>query len=501
MKSRSQLQARAILATELLSLLLAGHVTAQTFTILHSFSGGNDGSSPAAPLILSGDVLYGTTVIGGIGAGTVFAVKTDGTGFTNLHSFLGHNYNDGADPRAAVVLSSNTLFGTTQQGGSPGDVGTIFTLNTNGTGYAEPHIFSPLSSPNSLNTDGAYPTASLVLSSNTLYGTTSGGGTGGGGTVFAMNTNGTGFTALHYFTRTAGSGTNADGANPNAGVVLSDNTLYGTAQQGGDGGGGTVFAASLIPTAVTNAYGEPAFSYGFTNLHSFPATYGSMITNSDGTSPYAGLAIAGNTLYGTARQGGEWGNGTVFKLNTDGTGFTILHQFTALISNGNAPYNSDGAFPEGGLVVSGNTLYGTARAGGERGKGTVFCLNTDGTGFTTLYHFSGTFSDGGSPDAGLLLSGYTLYGTTGLGGSWGAGTVFSLSLLPQLSIASSGTNMILFWPTSFAGLDYTGFGLQSTTNPAAAAWNADFAPPVAVNGQNTITIPTSASQQFFRLSR
>ena len=66
-------------------------------------------------------------------------------------------------------------------------------------------------------------------------------------------------------------------------------------------------------------------------------------------------------------------------VNTDGTGFTILHSFTG---------GSDGADPFAGLILSGNTLYGTARFGGSSGNGTVFAVNTDGTGFTTLYSFS-----------------------------------------------------------------------------------------------------------------
>ena len=81
-------------------------------------------------------------------------------------------------------------------------------------------------------------------------------------------------------------------------------------------------------------------------------------TNSDGANPYAGLILSGNTLYGTACGGGSSGNGTVFAVNTDGTGFTNLHSFTHLVLPGT---NSDGANPYAGLILSGNTLYGTAQ--------------------------------------------------------------------------------------------------------------------------------------------
>jgi len=95
---------------------------------------------------------------------------------------------------------------------------------------------------------------------------------------------------------------------------------------------------------------------GFTNLHSF--------TYSDGATPWAGLILSGNTLYGTAIQGGRSGNGTVFAVNTDGTGFTNLHSFTA---HDDSDINGDGAYPNGGLILSGNTLYGTASRGGSSG--------------------------------------------------------------------------------------------------------------------------------------
>ena len=139
--------------------------------------------------------------------------------------------------------------------------------------------------------------------------------------------------------------------------------------------------------------------------------------------------------------------------------------------------NSDGANPFAGLILSGNTLYGTAEGGGSSGNGTVFAVNTDGTGFTNLHSFTAPRcchryrnSDGANPHAGLILSGNTLYGTAYDGGSSGNGTVFSLSLPPpQLTIIPSGANVILTWPTNA-----TGFTLQSTTNLVSpAVWTTN----------------------------
>jgi uncharacterized repeat protein (TIGR03803 family) len=460
-----------------LGLIPAGRVTAQTFTTLHSFTG-SDGASPYAGLILSGNTLYGTAYDGGSsGNGTVFKVNTDGMGFTNLHSFtaLSNSTNSGgASPYAGLILSGNTLYGTASQGGSSGN-GTVFAVNTDGTGFTNLHSFTALS--NSTNSDGASPEAGLILSGNTLYGTAAGGGSSGNGTVFAVHTNGTGFTNLHSFTALSNS-TNSDGAYPEAGLILSGNTVYGTAYTGGSSGNGTVFAVHTNGT-------------GFTNLHSFTALSNS--TNSDGAYPDAGLILSGNTLYGTAVYGGSSGDGTVFALNTNGTGFTTLHSFTALSDS----TNSDGAYPEAGLILSGNTLYGTANNGGNSGDGTVFAVNTNGTGFTTLHSFTDG-SDGLLPYAGLILSGNTLYGTTSGGGSSSAGTVFSLSLPPlQLTIIPYGANVILTWPTNAAG-----FTLQSTTNLVSpAAWSAASPRPVVIGGQNVVVNPVSGTQKFFRLSQ
>src|SRR5665213_2030719 len=269
------------------------------------------------------------------------------------------------------------------------------------------HTFTATDFNTGTNSDGATPIGGLILSGNTLYGPAAGGGSSGNGTVFAVQTNGTGFTNLYSFTATSGGySTNSDGAYPRAGLILSGNTLYGTAEGGGSSGNGTVFAVSTNGTGFTNLYSFTALSDGY---------YG---TNSDGTIPEAGLILSGNTLYGTATGGGSGGNGTVFAVNTNGTGFTNLHSFMAMSTNSSGRYtNSDGAIPGAGLILSGNTLYGTATQGGSEFAGTVFAVHTDGTGFTNLYSFTAlsatspyTNSDGATPDAGLILSGNTLYG-------------------------------------------------------------------------------------------
>ena len=121
---------------------------------------------------------------------------------------------------------------------------------------------------------------------------------------------------------------------------------------------------------------------------------------------------------------------------------------------------------------------------------------------TTLHTFTGA-SDGANPNTGLILSGNTLYGTTcGImifgGGSPGLGTVFSLTVPPPpLTIIHSATNVILTWPTYAPGVT-----LQSTTNLVSpVVWSTNSPAPTIVNGQNAVTNPVSGTQQFYRLSQ
>ena len=217
----------------------------------------------------------------------------------------------------------------------------------------------------------------------------------------------------------------------------------------------------------------------------------------DGAYPEAALIVSGNTLYGTAAQGGIAGRGTIFKLNIDGTGVTNLHSFT----NGTL----DGSYPRAGLALLNNTLYGTTEHGGSSTNGTVFAVGTDSSGFAILHSFSASTptdnnpnSDGANPFGGVILSGSTLYGTTSAGGTSGYGALFSLTLAgPQVSLNRAGAEVIITWPTNAVG-----YSLQFTTNLVTPiAWSP--AAPVAtvVNGQNTVTNAVTGTQKFYRLSQ
>ena len=478
----------------LLLCLLTVNGRTQTFTKIHSFTAttssagyrgtNSDGAYPFLGMLLSGNTLYGTAIAGGSsGWGTVFAVSPDGTGFTTLHSFTatsgsaggcGAN-SDGALPIGGLILSGNTLCGTANVGGSSG-YGTVFAIDTNGTGFTTLHSFTATSGSAGpygygTNSDGAYPNAGLMLSGNTLYGTATSGGSLGWGAVFAVSTDGTGFTNLHSFTATSGSkgryGTNSEGAYPIGGLILSGNTLYGTANVGGNSGYGTVFAVNTDGT-------------GLANLHTFTATSGSKGgygTNNDGAYPRGGLIQSGNNLYGTADSGGISGYGTVFAINTDGTGFTNLHSFIC----------SDGAYPDATLLLAGNTLYGATVNGGISGYGTIFAVSTDGTGFTNLHHF--TYSDGAYPYAGLVLSGNTLYGTAFDGGGSGRGTLFAVNTnLAPPGPQPTGAYWQLVWNDEFGG---------GSIDPDHWTFDIGTGPPYPGWGNSELEYYTSRSQNAY----
>ena len=237
-------------------------------------------------------------------------------------------------------------------------------------------------------TSGAYPNG-LIQCGGILLGTTTIGGTAGAGTIFSLFTGG----GIYSLVQVCSPGLYAG---PDDGPVLSGSTLYGTVRtmyNYGDPG----YYGAVVSLGVGGCYGGTAS----TNLCYFKGT--------DGATPLGGLLLSGNVLYGTTSSGGGVsggsGEGVVFKINTDGTGFTNLHKFSALTAN----TNSDGANPQSALLLSGNVLYGTADSGGRWGQGTAFRLNTDGTCFTNLYSFKGpasnTNEDGAPPYSALILSG------------------------------------------------------------------------------------------------
>ena len=413
---------------------------AQAFRALYEFSDSSwstgmtnsDGAQPyQTGVVLAAGTLYGTTYYGGTnGNGVVFAVNTDGSGFTVLHTFSAasppdYTNADGEAPQGSLTLVGDTLYGAAINGGMvSGGYGTIYSLKTNGDTFTLLHSFD--------STNGNAPNGPLVIANGEIYGTTETGGTGKNGTVFSMNLDGTGYTVLHPFT-------NADGATPN-GVVLSGDTLYGNTFLGGTNNNGVVFSIK------TN--GED-----FTILHTFSAGTAGYYNqfNDDGMNPEMPVVVDGDTIYGTAAFGGHYDRGTLYSLKTDGSQFTVLRTFADVApGNERSLLDGGGSYPMA-LSVSNGVLYGVAENGGANNNGVIYSINADGTGFTVLHSLAAldplsyTNYDGAYPEGALVLSGNTLYGTAEQGGSTnGNGTVFAQTIVPGITnVSLAGTNLVL----------------------------------------------------------
>ncbi len=389
--------------------------------VLYSFRAtGTDGTEPYGGLIMdaSGN-LYGTTSSGGLyGEGTVFELVPSASG-TWMEKII-HNFKpsagDGTDPRAGLIFdAAGNLYSTTVGGGAYGG-GTVFELTpTQGGGWTGTVLYSFGYN----GSDGANPYAGVIFdSAGNLYGTTNNGGTYGAGTVFELSPSGHGnWTESILYNFTGG----ADGANPYYANLVLDHAsnLYGTTLDGGASNNGTVF--ELTPSGGGN-WTEQV-------LHSFNNN------GTDGVTPYGGLIIdsAGN-LYGTTYQGGTYYWGTAFELSPAGGGNwteKVLHNFDY----------TDGALLFGALIFdSAGNLYSNSTSGGTYNAGTAFELTPSGGGNWTarvLHSYNFAATDGANPSAALLMgSTGNLYGTTSDGGRYDDGTVFE--------ITPSGTESILY---------------------------------------------------------
>ena len=240
--------------------------------------------------------------------------------------------------------------------------------------------------------DEALPSAGLVNVNGTLYGTTTAGGNYNDGTVFSLRTTGGRKVLLYSFK----GGT--DGANPVADLLAVDGEFYGTTENGGAYGLGTVFRI--------DANGKE------TVLHSFG-------NGSDGAQPRASLTLLSGKLYGTTFEGGTYGDGTLFRISSDGAE-RVLHSFSVGYS-----FGTDGGHPVAGLIAISGALYGTTPTGGKNAAGILFAMSAGGTE-TILYTFDGGLPSAREPAAPLVLLKGTLYGTAG-GGTNDYGTVFNIS--------------------------------------------------------------------------
>jgi uncharacterized repeat protein (TIGR03803 family) len=380
--------------------LLASVAWAQKERVLYNFSGGTDGGNPTSSLVFDKHKnLYGTTAsgggsgCGGYGCGTVFKFTPSGKESV-LYSFVGGT--DGAGPVAGLTFDSlGNIYGTTISGGSTGcggsGCGTVFKLTPLGK---ETVLYSFTGIP-----DGYGPFGSVVFDKKgNMYGTTGAGGSFNSGTVFEILPSGQEIVRYSF----SGSG---DGELPFGGIIFDKNgNIYGTTANGGGTGCGGVGCGTvfeLTPSGQESVlysfvggtdgaspqssliFGKAGDLYGTTNNG---GTYGmgtvfevtpsgketvlySFAGGKDGATPGGGVVFGKNgILYGMTSFGGrtacDLGCGTVFKVSSSSKE-SVLHRF----GGGN-----DGANPGLGELVfdtKGN-MYGTTSSFGAFGWGTIF---------------------------------------------------------------------------------------------------------------------------------
>jgi uncharacterized repeat protein (TIGR03803 family) len=333
-----------------------------TETVLYAFTGGRDGASPAAGLLLDNNGnLYGTTVVGGNlalcndlgpapGCGVVFKLtrSTSGWTYSAIHRFSG---GDGAAPYSNLILDrAGNLYGTTRYGGSGCDAGcgTVFRLEPTNHGWTEAVLYDFTE-----GLEGGYPFAGVIQdNAGNLYGTTSSGGLYSYGVVFKLARLRRGWkeTVLHSFPGGSNGGT------PIGGVIADPvGNLYGTATIGGNQvcyhfSCGVVFEL----TPAKHGHWKPKV------IHYFEGPNGA-----DGSEPYASLTRNDKgQLFGTTVAGGSSNNaGTVFEVAMVNGAWkeTVLYIFSG---------SADGGYLFGGVYLDdlGN-VYGTTSSGGN-----TFCL-------------------------------------------------------------------------------------------------------------------------------
>ncbi len=417
-----------LLALTLLLSLTTYTAHAQTYSVIHSFSGGADGATPHSGLTPDGaGNYYGTATYGGFqgqncgqqGCGTVYklAKKNGSWVLTNLYSFKGGN--DGAWPTARVVFGPDgAIYGTTFSGSgnscTNNGCGTIFRL----TPPVNPcHAVSCPWTETILYTfhgpDGQLPAGEIIFDhAGNIYGTTVAGGSGEWGTVYKL-THANGHwtqSVLYNFTG------QDDGGDPAAGVIFDRaGNLWGTTASGGWNSLPDFYGPGVIYELTPNGS-----AWNYTTIYKFTDN------SSDGGLPVASLVLGSDgTMYGTTSSGGI-GLCTYNTYYTGcGTVFSVAQSESPLFFNFPVPGENPGlSGPNAAITLDASAnMYGTAYAAGHLGAGSVFEVTAFNRVYSSLHDFTGG-SDGGYPSSNVTFDANgNMFGTTLSGGGSGICTM------------------------------------------------------------------------------
>lgn len=514
------------------------------FETLHHFrftgTPGQDGAYPTGHMVSDGNgTLIGTTAAGGRNnGGTVYRISEDGTGYSVICSFNGSNHEvlgpvglnrtadgtlyvtgshggiahfpghggvarlnpDGSDyflvtafrlrrgeaaPGTGLVRDeAGKLYGILPNGGVE-EVGSIYSINPDGTGYQTLHSF------NGIDGDGRHPNSRLILSADGfIYGTTSDDGTSGGagrGTIYRIAPDGMDYTVIFRF------GLNNDEAYyPHDLTERPGGYLYGNALGGPNGRGvrfrvkkdGSDYQVLLDYGALPESSPQPGggppedegFLYGTALAYPSGSTYNLYRVSPDGVqfeilceltglSPRvpAGELIGDGTrtLFGMAKGWTIPSPGLIYSVATDGNGFQIIHEFGG--------YPTDGREPNYLILTAGGQLAGTTRYGGAYDSGVAFLMDRDGDNYRLIRTFGGSGEASAEP-TGAFLEGEpsVFYGGAGAGGPWNLGALFRLGSVLRFESSEMTTPSVRRYTMhGDANLQYR---IESAPNVETSVW-------------------------------
>ncbi len=374
--------------------------------------------------------------------------------FSTIHNFV--NPNGSTIYNSLVLGSDNGIYGMLHEDAKNNE-GAVFRLDYNLSNYQLIYEFD--------EDNGRNPQGSLIEYNNRLWGHTTNGGDTlvDAGVIFSIALDGTDYQSLHSFDYYQ------SGSYPIGALTISNDSLWGTSKFGGNSNYkvGTLFS---IPTDGTDSL----FKY-----HDFD-----YFNTDNGVYPHSGLLEVSGTFFGTCQFGGVKSSGIIYSFEKNRVTFSKLHDF-----DGSSITN--GSYPQGGLILSSNKLWGMTASGGSHNKGVIYSMNLDGSSFSVVHSFSG--SDGAAPKGSLIEYSGHFWGFTAEGGEYGKGVIFKInndgtnySKVADLS-GSQGTPL-------YGSLLITNQKVQTTLDLKVATkayGDPDFTLNATSNSPNTISYSSS----------
>jgi uncharacterized repeat protein (TIGR03803 family) len=377
-----------VLFTALLAAPIATHAGVQYSVVANMADA--DAKLPRGPWVFFGGQFYGASQQGGNNThGTIYRFDPNSGSVTLLHTFTGGSQGTGTSN--GIIRASNGFLYGVNYGGSNG-VGTLFRITPAGNSFSTVYQFAALSGGNAT-------AAPIEGSDGKLYGVTSTGGFFSNGGIFRVDLDGTNYQLLRAFSGTAG--ITPGGGGTYGGIIEGpDGLIYGATDSGGVADKGVIYTID-----------KSASPYPYTVLHEFTNTTIRAPSNTP-------LLASDDLLYGAATEGGRGGQGGIYRIARNGSGFEVLHEFDDNLDG----YGAYSAFIEG----SDGYLYGVAFFSSSNFGG-VFRFRKDGGSFAVLHRFAGSLTDGAQPDSPLIETAPgVFYGTTNSSGANLFGTIFRL---------------------------------------------------------------------------